>query len=120
MRHNGELMSLSLLASGLDADADTITLNAFQSHLLRELRDTRFEPAFDLTNLLERPLVATINFRSPELPADQQVVALVDRCFAAAYFRFPEFGVGCLPDCYSQRRGGQDSVNLSHATHMEG
>jgi hypothetical protein len=88
VRHNGALMSLSLLASGLDSDADTITLNAFQSHLLRELHDTGFEPAFDLTNLAERPLVATINFHSPTMRADQEIVALADRCFAAAYFRY--------------------------------
>ena len=84
----GELISLSLLATGLHRDADLITLNAFQSHLLRELHDTGIEPAFALTDLTERPLIATINFKSPALPADQHLAALADRCFAASYFRY--------------------------------
>jgi len=88
VRFEDELMSLSLLASGLDADADTITLQAFQTHLLRELHDTGVEPAFALMELTQRPLIATINFRSPPNPAEQAVVALADRCFAAAYFRY--------------------------------
>jgi hypothetical protein len=87
LRCNGELASLSLLAAGLDAEADHITLDTFQRHLLRELRDTGYEPAFGLMDLKERPLIATINFASPEHPTDQLVVALADRCFAAAYFR---------------------------------
>jgi hypothetical protein len=88
VRFEDELMSLSLLASGLDADADTITLQAFQTHLLRELHDTGVEPAFALMDLTERPLIATINFRSPPNHTEQAVVALADRCFAAAYFRY--------------------------------
>jgi hypothetical protein len=87
IRHNA-LISLSLLATGLDPDADTITLQAFQSHLLRELHDTGIEPAFALMGLTERPLVATINFQSPAQQVDQQLAALADRCFAASYFRF--------------------------------
>jgi hypothetical protein len=55
--------------------------------LLREWRDTGFEPAFGLMDLKQRPLVATINFRSPTAPGDQLLTALTDRCFAAAYFR---------------------------------
>jgi hypothetical protein len=81
-------MSLSLLASGLDRDADDITLRAFQTHLLHELRDTGVEPAFSLFELSARPLLATINFQSPPGSAQQRTVALADRCFAAAYFRF--------------------------------
>jgi hypothetical protein len=81
------LASVSLLATGVDADADTITLRAFQQHPLRELRDTSFEPAFALMDLHERPLVATINFFSPPDESDRLTVALCDRCFAAAYFR---------------------------------
>ncbi len=88
IRNAGELASLSLLASGRDADADQITLQAFQRHLLRELRDTATEPAFALLDLAQRPLVATINFHSPPEQLDQLVVALADRCFAAAYFRY--------------------------------
>jgi len=88
LRSDGELASLSLLACGLEPEADRITLEAFQRHLLREWRDTGFEPAFGLMDLKERPLVATINFRSPAPPGDQLLTALADRCFAAAYFRF--------------------------------
>src|SRR5437764_11949464 len=35
-RCEGQLASLSLLATGIDADADQITLAAFQRHLLQE------------------------------------------------------------------------------------
>ena len=87
IRVEDQLASLSLLACGIDADADTITLQAFQQHLLRELRDTKYEPAFALMDLKERPLVATINFFSPPMEQDRLAVALCDRCFAAAYFR---------------------------------
>lgn len=87
VRCDGELASISLLASGHDADADAITLAAFQSHLLRQLHDSGIEPSFDLLNLPERPLSATINFRSPPDEQDRLIVALADRCFAAAYFR---------------------------------
>ncbi len=80
-------MTLSLLACGLDMQGDAITLQSFQAHLLHELHDSGIEPAFDLLSLNERPLIATINFRSPGSPAAQQVVALADRCFAASYFR---------------------------------
>jgi hypothetical protein len=88
LRCQGELASLSLLVSGLDLDADRITLETFQRHLLQELHDTGYEPAFDVVSLSDRPLVATINVRSPAELADQLVIALADRCFAASYFRF--------------------------------
>jgi hypothetical protein len=88
LRTRGELTSISLLASGLDPQADHITLEAFQHHLLRELHDTGVEPSFALMDLKHRPVVATINFRSPEEQADQLIAALTDRCFAASYFRY--------------------------------
>lgn len=88
LRTGGELTSISLLASGLDAQADHLTLEAFQHHLVRELHDTGVEPSFALMDLTQRPVVATINFRSPEEHADQLVAALADRCFAASYFRY--------------------------------
>ena len=87
IRCEEELASVSLLACGIERDADHITLEAFQKHLLRELRDTSYEPAFALMDLSERPLVATINFAAPAQPRDQMMVAIADRCFAAAYFR---------------------------------
>jgi hypothetical protein len=82
------LASLSLLACGIDSDADKITLAAFQRHLLQELHDTGYEPAFDLVSLTDRPLVATINILSPPDPDVQMAIALSDRCFAASYFRY--------------------------------
>jgi len=88
VRCAAELASLSLLASGISDDADRITLEAFQKYLVRELHDTQTEPAFALLELKQRPLVATINFRSPSGSNDQFLVALADRCFAAAYFRY--------------------------------
>jgi hypothetical protein len=88
LRTAGHLTSLSLLASGVDPRADHLTLDAFQTHLLRELHDTGIEPSFALMDLSQRPLVATINFRSPDEQADQLVAALSDRCFAASYFRY--------------------------------
>lgn len=87
VRFAGETATLSLAASGLDADADRLTLEAYQHYLLHELHDTGIEPALTLPGLTQRPLLATINFRSPHEPADQLLVALADRCFAAAFFR---------------------------------
>lgn len=88
VRSGEELVSVSVLCSGISEDADRVTLQTLQVHLLRELRDTGYEPAFGLMELPERPLAATINFKSPSQPADQQLAALADRCFAASYFRF--------------------------------
>lgn len=88
VRSESELVSLSLLASGKNPEADLITFSAFQSHLLRELRDTGFEPAFALMELAQRPIVATINFSSPKDRSSQLVAALADRCFGASYFRY--------------------------------
>jgi hypothetical protein len=82
------LASVSLASSGLDDDADRITLDAYQRHLLHELRDTGYEPAFSLVHLRERPLLATIGFAAPADPVDRILVALADRCFAAAFFRY--------------------------------
>lgn len=83
-----EVVSVSLLASGVTESTDTVTLATFQRHLLRELRDTGYEPAFALVELTERPLSATFNFLTPQREVDRLVAALADRCFAASYFRF--------------------------------
>jgi hypothetical protein len=88
VRFRDDLISVSLLCSGVSDEADRVTLETLQSHILRELRDTGFEPAFGLMELGERPLAATINFQSPSDPADRRLAALADRCFAASYFRF--------------------------------
>jgi hypothetical protein len=88
LRNAGELASLALLASGKNPDADRLTLEAFQTHLLRELHGTPYEPAFGLRDATGRPLVAVVAFAAPPEQADQVLVALADRCFAAAYFRY--------------------------------
>lgn len=88
IRTRGHLASLSILASGLRPDDDSITLDALQHHLTHELHDTGFEPGFGLLELRDRPLVATATFRSPESDEARLIVALADRCFAASFFRF--------------------------------
>ena len=88
LRAAGELASVSLLVSGVSQTSDNLTLETFQLHLLRELHDTGYEPAFALVELAERPLAATFNFKSPEGQLDRIVTALADRCFAASYFRY--------------------------------
>jgi hypothetical protein len=88
LRCQGALISLSLLLSGLNPMSDKLTLDVFQQHLLRGLHDSGTEPAFALRDLEERPLVSTINFAEPQTYEDRLAVALADRCFAAAYFRF--------------------------------
>ena len=88
LRTGTRLASVSLLASGVSESTDNLTLETFQLHLLRELHDTGFEPAFALVELIERPLSATFNFQSPESQVDRVVAALADRCFAASYFRY--------------------------------
>ncbi len=87
-RPAGDLVSLSLLASGLNLEAETTTFAVFQQHLVRELRQTPFEPAFDLLQLKQRPLLATMTFTSGAATAEQMIEALADRSFAAAYFRY--------------------------------
>ena len=88
LRNNGALTSLALLASGINLDADHLTLEAFQKHLLRELHNTEFEPSFAMMEIKERPLVAIVPFEEPTGKVDQLLAALADRCFAAAYFRY--------------------------------
>lgn len=88
LRAGEDLISVSLLCSGISEQADQVTLQTLQTHILRELRDTGFEPAFGLMDLRQRPLAATINFQSPSRPSDRHLAALTDRCFAASYFRF--------------------------------
>jgi hypothetical protein len=87
LRDERQAFSISLLASGLDPNADKLILEAYNQHVVHELEDTPFEPAFDLIDLQPRPLLATIGLFLPEGEADRRVFALADRCFAAAYFR---------------------------------
>lgn len=88
LRCRGTLASVSLLASGIDRTSDALTLQAFQNHLVRELHDTGFEPAFDLVHLPDRPMIASVHFAPPDGPDERTAFALADRCFAAAYFRY--------------------------------
>ena len=81
------LASISILLTGKDPDADAITLNALQDHLVKELHDTGHEPAFAMLSIKQRPLVATISLRPPDDQNDRLWFALWDRCLAASYFR---------------------------------
>lgn len=87
-RREGQIVSLSLLAAGKDAEADAATMDVLQKHLVRELRQTQYEPAFDLVQIKQRPLVATMTFAGDGSRGEQMIEALADRCFAAAYFRY--------------------------------
>jgi hypothetical protein len=84
-----KLLSLSLLLTGLNADADQITLSSLQTHLLRELHGTPFEAAFSLLQISARPVVASIHLAAPDDPQLRSLFALSDRCLAAAFFRYP-------------------------------
>jgi hypothetical protein len=85
--HRSQLASLSILLTGQEPNHGSDTLQPVQQQLINELRDTEFEPAFDLLHISERPLSATLNVQAPEEAGDQLLFALADRCFAASYFR---------------------------------
>lgn len=87
LRCRGKLTTVSLLACGINGQGDALTFQAFQNHLVRELHDTGYEPAFDLLDLPERPIVASFHFHMPEGALERSIFSLADRCFAAAYFR---------------------------------
>ena len=87
-RSDGDLVSISLLAAGRDLEADKTTLTVLQQHLMRELRQTPFEPAFDLIQIQQRPLLATMTFATSNEDTEHMIEAIADRCFAAAYFRY--------------------------------
>jgi hypothetical protein len=87
-RASGDLVSISLLAAGRDAEAEKTTFSVLQQHLVRELRQTPFEPAFDMMQLKQRPLLATITIAKASDAANPLVEAIADRSFAAAYFRY--------------------------------
>lgn len=87
LRDAEKTLSVSLLASGINPEADEATLSAFQRHILRELHDTGFEASFDLMEIEERPLLATLGLAVPQNAEAHWVFAAADRCFAAAYFR---------------------------------
>jgi hypothetical protein len=82
------LVSISVLASGKDLRSDATTFTALQQHLVQKLRQTPYEPAFDLVQLPQRPLVATMTFAGQGPAEEQRLAALADRSFAAAYFRY--------------------------------
>ncbi len=88
LREDDKLLSLSLLLTGISADADRVTLGVLQTHLLRELHDTPFEAGFSLLQLEARPMVASIHLAMPQNPDAKIVFAVADRCLGAAYFRY--------------------------------
>ncbi|MDB5328210.1 MAG: hypothetical protein JWM57_3779 [Phycisphaerales bacterium] len=88
LRSEQQVLSVTVLASGIHAEADRLTIHALQQQLAVELHGTRHEAAFALAELDQRPLAATINIRSPKERSLQALTAVADRCFAAAYFRY--------------------------------
>jgi hypothetical protein len=88
LRAEQQVVSITVLASGLNADADNTTIHALQQQLVHELHGTKFEAAFALIDLKQRPLAATININSPAGTSMQSTAAVADRCFAASYFRY--------------------------------
>ena len=88
LRHQGRLVWVSLLVSGIEQADEALVLGAFQKGLLQELHDSGVEPAFGLRELPTRPLMASFNVASPPTAVEQATAALADRCFAAAYFRY--------------------------------
>lgn len=87
LRDATRTLSVSMLASGVNAESDRLTLEAFQHFAVRELHDSGFEPSFQLLSIAERPLIATVGLFAPHEARDQWIFAIADRCFAAAYFR---------------------------------
>jgi hypothetical protein len=88
LRWKQAVVSVTVLATGINNDADALTISALQQQLVHELHGTAYEAAFSLTDLRQRPLAATMNISSPDHPALQAIAAVADRCFAAAYFRY--------------------------------
>jgi hypothetical protein len=87
IRSGDQTLSVSIICSGVDASADQSTLQAFQSHIFRQLHTTSFEASFELLGVPDRPLLATLSLFPPPAEQDRGVFALADRCLAAAYFR---------------------------------
>lgn len=88
LRWQNRVVSITVLASGIDRDLDDSTIGVLQRKLVQELHDTGHEAAFSLTDLHRRPLAATINIATPDEPTLHLITAVADRCFAAAYFRY--------------------------------
>jgi hypothetical protein len=80
-------LATSALLSGRDAEADTEAAQALQSLALQLYRDTPVEPGFDITAIVERPLLATLVIPGAHLwPRDLGIVGDAETFLAAAYF----------------------------------
>jgi hypothetical protein len=89
IRHGAdELVSLSILAAGAEEQSEAATMDVLQKHIARQLVQTPFEPAFDLMQIKQRPLLATMTLAVGGEASQHHVWALADRAFAAAYFRY--------------------------------
>jgi hypothetical protein len=88
LRDEDATLSVSLLVSGVNENDDQTSLKALQSRLLALLRNTGYEPAFALLDIVQRPMVATFNLSAPDRSAARHLFSIADRCFAAAYFRY--------------------------------
>jgi hypothetical protein len=87
LRDPERTLLISMLVSGIDPTSDRLTLEAFQRFAVGELHDSGFEPSFEMLEIPQRPLAATVGLFPPQQPSDRWLFSLADRCFAAAYFR---------------------------------
>jgi hypothetical protein len=87
LRQGPTLLALSLILCGQNPDADAMHLEVLQKHLLAELHDTGIEPAFDLMNQFDRPIVISLCLRPPRNPDRRRIFSIFDRCLAAAFIR---------------------------------
>ncbi len=81
----GNVLQMSVILGGEEMDG--AQLEIVQDHLVASLRETGFEPAFDLLRRPERPLLASIALEAPSEPAARWAFGIADRCLAAAVFR---------------------------------
>jgi len=88
LRWKTELCSITVLAGGQNDEQERSTIAVLQQKLIHELHGTPHEAAFSLIDLHQRPLAATINIRVSPPSTVAPIIALADRCFAAAYFRY--------------------------------
>jgi hypothetical protein len=79
-------VTMSALASGLDADDDRAVLVSVQQFVLRLHGDSPAEPGFDLLTIAERPLLATLPVPAAAMSPDMPVIADAETCLAAAFF----------------------------------
>lgn len=87
-RSSSAVVSFSLMLTEAEPAHESISLDAFQKQVVRELHGTEHEASFAIRGLTQRPALISLSLHDPKNPADRAVAAVVDRCAAAAYFRY--------------------------------